>query len=73
MNNRKEYTCTYLRPHQLRQRPNELRRRVDAEFERLFVDDFANGEPERGFEPLRDDQLGCAGWAGKGRGDRREG
>jgi len=43
---------TYLRPHHLRQRADELGRRVYAELKGFFVDDLADGVPEGGFEAL---------------------
>jgi hypothetical protein len=43
---------TDLRPRQLRQAANKLRRGVDAEPERFLVDDLADAIPEGGFEAL---------------------
>jgi hypothetical protein len=43
---------TDLRPRQLRQAANKLRRGVDAELERFLVDDLADAIPEGGLEPL---------------------
>lgn len=43
---------TNLRPHQLRQRADELRCGVTIPAEGLFVDDLADGEPEGFFEAL---------------------
>src|SRR5277367_4503118 len=43
---------TDLRPRQLRQAANKLRRGVDAEPERFLVDDLADVIPEGGFEAL---------------------
>ena len=43
---------TDLRPRELGQAADELRRGVDAEPERLFVDDLADAVPEGGFETL---------------------
>jgi len=43
---------TDLRPRQLRQAANKLRRCVDAEPERFLVDDLADVIPEGGFEAL---------------------
>lgn len=43
---------TDLRPHELCQAADELGCRVDAEVDCFFVDDFADGEPEGGFEAL---------------------
>ena len=43
---------THLRPHQLRQRPDKLRRRVAVPAHRLVVDHLADGEPEGFFEAL---------------------
>ncbi len=43
---------TYLSPHHFCEGSNELRRCVDAKLESLFVDDFANGEPEGGLQTL---------------------
>ena len=43
---------TDLRPRELGQAADELRRGVDAEAERLFVDDLADAVPEGGFETL---------------------
>jgi hypothetical protein len=43
---------TDLRPRQLRQTANKLRRGVDAEPERFLVDDLADAIPEGGFEAL---------------------
>lgn len=48
---------TYLRPDHLSQCADELRCGVDAQLDGLLVDDFANGEPESGFESL-DSQYG---------------
>ncbi len=43
---------TDLRPRQLCQAANKLRRGVDAEPERFLVDDLADAIPEGGFEAL---------------------
>jgi hypothetical protein len=43
---------TDLRPRQLRQAANKLRRGVDAEPEGFLVDDLADAIPEGGFEAL---------------------
>lgn len=45
---------TKLRPDHLRQCSDELRRGVAVSFEGLFVDHLAHGEPQCGFEALRD-------------------
>lgn len=43
---------TYLRPHEFCQGPDELRSGVYAQVQCFFVDGFADGEPEGGFETL---------------------
>jgi hypothetical protein len=43
---------TDLRPRQLRQAANKLRRGVDAEPERFLVDNLADAIPESGLEAL---------------------
>lgn len=43
---------TDLRPRQLRQAANKLRRGVDAEPKGFLVDDLADAIPEGGFEAL---------------------
>lgn len=52
MREKKKRTLTYLRPHQLRQRPDELRRGVAVALERLLVDDLADGVPQGSLEAL---------------------
>lgn len=46
---------TYLRPHQFSKTADELWRGVDAEFERLRVDDLPDLVPEGGFQALGGD------------------
>ncbi len=43
---------TNLRPHHLRQSPNELRCGIDVASQRFFIDDLTYCEPEGGFETL---------------------
>ena len=45
-------SCTKLRPNQLGQGPDELRRSIQAQLQGFFVDDLTDGEPESGFETL---------------------